>query len=1097
MTRKSRVALVLLSALLLLLGGCEELGIAPADGDQPGDGDSTDGDSLDGDILPDGDSPDGDTLPDGDAPVDGDSPDGDTDGDGADGDAPDGDTDGDGPDGDADGDGPDCTPATAGLDCPDSLGCVDGLCAPCVEAGHCPSTFGCRDGLCGPCEQAEECRPGEACRNALCGICTLPTQCREMEGCRDGLCGPCIDPYDCMGLLCVDGSCLTCSEDDPCQEQYNEAFGCESGICVRRSCQDDVDCRLQGEICPPATHLCSPCLGTYDCLQSIAYGSGYQCLNGRCSEGNCRTNEDCVYDAPVCSEINYCRGCQATNQGAHAECRGRFGPDWICTPQGACVIGNCLATPDCAAINSGLCPTGAVEDGDLDEESDVEPATPYTCRPCVDMVEDMACRQEYGLDNLICSAGSCVVGNCHDDSDCEPVGMVCDTDNSTCVQCLTQAHCETPEGNERICWNRQCRDCVWGECGEGKVCGGGVCHVGDCWIDGAVWRNGESDPANVCKVCNANLNPLAWSANSGVSCDDGQACTHSDTCSAAAAGQCVGVQYTCSAPGSISTCAKGVCHGTGPSDCTYEMKEGWTGCFMIGNPNDPDTGVCTAAGANNPANECETCNATNNTWQNKNDNMKCGGGAICRVCKVQGNGISQCVNVSSNTDPNNDCTLNCQVCNGSGACAWAEASTNPEGNCVASNVSTCGLNGNCAGGSSACAYWPHGSGSGVVNDGEECTTPDFCDGTGGKTGTAKANGTLCANNTRVCKGGYCQECHSTNNPCPSGYVCDNGQCYQGNCTPSDMSSCPAPPACKRKTCNNYTCGTTNDNTLSCTDGKTCTTDTCQSGSCVSTINNGYCLISGTCYQENYLKPGTTCSTCQPTASKTWWSQDNSRCNDYVECTYDVCNPDGTCSYQGRDDYCSDQVCRDYYCRTTSPKGCAWVAKDEGQYCLHSSGGGYCAGGTCADRFSEYTCYASGGNAYKCARDIQNRRLYYVSGSTDDCANTARSWTSCRDTCDSLVRYSGSGGTGTAYSNWRMIGAEVWGIVWDQRRTACNGGNVYIDSAFTKVRSDGYGYWLAGCDANGNCSTYNFASRTSTYYPASHSLFINCLCVHDY
>jgi hypothetical protein len=600
--------------------------------------------------------------------------------------------------------------------------------------------------------------------------------------------------------------------------------------------------------------------------------------------------------------------------------------------------------------------------------------------------------------------------------------------------------------------------------------------------------NGETKLDNPCLKCNEMVNKLEWSPNGGVSCNDNQPCTYDDTCSSTVAGQCVGLQYSCTAPSSINTCAKGVCHGGGPSDCTYEMKEGWTGCFMISNPNDPDTGVCAATGANNPVNECQTCNAADNEWQNKTNDTKCGDAAICRACNIQENGVSMCVTVDANTDPNNDCTQNCQVCDGNGSCTWATEATNPEGDCVASDISTCGYNGSCSGSDSSCAYWTGGSGQGSVNDGEECTTPDYCDGNGGTTGTPKADGTLCAANSKICKSGVCQACHSTSNPCPSGYVCDNGQCYVGTCTISDVSACPT-GICKSRVCNNHQCGLTNDDNLTCTDGKTCTTDVCSGGSCQSTINAGKCLIGGICRYEGEILAGSECYACVPGTSTVNWSLDHAECNDSTSCSTDYCL-NGICYNDLNHNLCpADTACRNYSC--VSPGGCLYTNINETGYCPGSSGDGYCTNGNCTDRYQSWSCIRpSSGTAFTCAMDKQRRLLFYISGTATGCENLLKTFDECLAVCDDLERRNASG---TLFSDWRMIGDEFWGTISPVSRDECGGvANIYIDAAWEKAVAGRY--WLRGCDET-SCGTYDYQTRTASNRSPAETHY--CMCVHNY
>jgi len=54
--------------------------------------------------------------------------------------------------------------------------------------------------------------------------------------------------------------------------------------------------------------------------------------------------------------------------------------------------------------------------------------------------------------------------------------------------------------------------------------------VCDCTIDGACYANGETNPNNVCLICDPARSASDWSPNDGAICDDGMFCNGDDAC---------------------------------------------------------------------------------------------------------------------------------------------------------------------------------------------------------------------------------------------------------------------------------------------------------------------------------------------------------------------------------------------------------------------------------------------------------------------------------------------------------------------------------------------------------------------------------------
>lgn len=571
------------------------------------------------------------------------------------------------------------------------------------------------------------------------------------------------------------------------------------------------------------------------------------------------------------------------------------------------------------------CGDGVIDNGEVCDTDDLDQAT---CQSESFTKGDISCDDQCQLVTSGCST-------CGDDTaegtdtaqtmyescdgadlrsqDCVSVGqasgiLACNTDCSWDFSlCLGGAVCQYDSecaGGQQICDNNQCRPCTIGECGAGRVCADGFCLAGDCYIDSQVWNENDTETANVCNTCKRGTSQSAWSPNGGQTCDDSIDCSYGDTCHMSVPGVCVGVSYTCPS----LACSVGVCHGTGPADCTEEIQTSFNGCFIDGscyNNNDAK-----------PGNPCQRCDAANNAWAELAAGTTCG---ACQTCGVLGSEMD-CLLVTAGQDPHNDCTDNCSVCNGVGGCQWTTAGTDPNSNCSPSAISTCGLTGDCLGGTNTCAY--HTGGVGQVDDGNECTDSDYCDGAGNKAGVNVANATrLCGpTNDHVCINGACVACTDPAQCPASAPQCDGGSCKSGNCTsPSDCTT--TPPQCWQNTCISNNCGTapvagactlpdlcklnetcqagtcTEDSVVDCTNhGPSCTTASCNAstGACqMDYINGGQCLI-GTCYANGVDNPGNECQECVSGTSQTAWTNksDNTDCRVTSVC-HDICRS-GTC-----------------------------------------------------------------------------------------------------------------------------------------------------------------------------------------------------------
>lgn len=136
-----------------------------------------------------------------------------------------------------------------------------------------------------------------------------------------------------------------------------------------------------------------------------------------------------------------------------------------------------------------------------------------------------------------------------------PTGQPCDDGNNCTIndQCIAG----TCEGTPLPCSDDDGLPCTSGACQDGACVT--VIAAGFCAISGACWTTGQPNPAGGCQACDPSKNATTWSGD-GSTCDDGDPCTHTDTC--APGGGCAGTPIVCPAsqnPCVTSQCVAGVC----------------------------------------------------------------------------------------------------------------------------------------------------------------------------------------------------------------------------------------------------------------------------------------------------------------------------------------------------------------------------------------------------------------------------------------------------------------------------------------------------------------------------------------------------------
>lgn len=387
------------------------------------------------------------------------------------------------------------------------------------------------------------------------------------------------------------------------------------------------------------------------------------------------------------------------------------------------------------------------------------------------------------------------------------------------------------------CEGRQCGDdgCSGscGTCGRQETCVAGVCTTGEC----------PEGP-----------------------CDDGDPCTHSDSCTD---GECKGLPYVCE---DQKECTSDECDGEG--NCLFDILP--NRCLV--------NGICYEAGQTHGSNPCKECMPTveQSSWS-ADDSNQCDDGNACLSGEYCDGG--ECVAGTENEacDDGNSCTQDsCDVDSGciyeplQGACDDENSCTNDD-QCV---------DGECVGVEVDCT------------DGDPCTD-DSCDPVTG------------------CTYGPNQEPCDDGNVCTEGDVCVDGQCDGG---PQQLP-CDDGDVCTTDSCDPATGCQHEFNTAPCDDGNECTdSDSCDQGQCLGQVKN--CDDDNVCTADSCdpLSPGGcifppkegSCDDGDPCATDDYCDQGECQagqqqlsCDDGNPCTDDTCVPVEGCKYVNKVDLCDD------------------------------------------------------------------------------------------------------------------------------------------------------------------------------------------------
>jgi len=812
--------------------------------------------------------------------------------------------------------------------------CIDGVCCNTNCLGTCVSCA--NSGSVGTCSNI----PANADPNNECN----PGQCDGLGDCQGVNSETCVVPADCASGFCVDGYCC----DTACTGTCQACSGALKGQGANGTCGAILLGQDPNNECNPGA-----CNGVGACQlpngQSCMMNS--QCASGTCVDGVC-CNQACTGTCQACNvqnSVGTCVSVPANTDPANecnpgscdglGQCQVALGTS--CTTANQCTSGFCTDGVCCDNVCSGLCQacTTALKGGGLNgqcgaivagqdpqNECDQEPASTCgktgTCNgagSCALYTNGTVCQGATCAGNTLVNADTCNgAGVCIDGGT-----MSCGAFSCNAGSCLGTCTNDTQCASGNYC-NLLMNTCT-PKLGQGTLCSGNnQCALGFC-VDGVCCDNGCTTECKSCAVpgsVGTCTNVPAQQTDNSPACLGLQVCNGAGKC-VDTNGQPCSTNNECFSQACIDlVCCENACLGTCRACSNTKTNQPNGTCAPIASNSDPDNEcvgltVCDGVGSCTKLPNGATCSAGTECTSNFCvDNVCCENSCTgsCKACTAAKTGgvDGTCGNVAADTDPDSECTTEC---NGSGACEAANGSgcmTGSQcqsGNCVDGVCCNTACNGPCQ----SCSKVAGVCSPDFVGQQDLCSMGSICDASGNckkPTGDSCTLGTECLSGfcvdnfccSAACSGsceacsaaktggvnGTCSFIASNNDP---DNECAGGECNGGGaCEAANGSSCSMPTQCVSNSCvDNFCCDTT---------------------------------CSGTCEACSMAKTGSANGTCSPISANT--DPDN-------ECSANECNGSGACEFpngtictvnaQCNSGFCVDGVCCSSSC-TGSCQACS-------------------------------------------------------------------------------------------------------------------------------------------------------------------------------
>jgi hypothetical protein len=455
----------------------------------------------------------------------------------------------------------------------------------------------------GLCNDGNACTQSDICQNGACVgtnpvVCTASDQCHAAGTC-DPATGTCSNPIKSNGVGCSDGS--ACTRTDTCQ----------NGACVGAdpvSCTASDQCHAAG-VCNPATGTCS----------NPNKSNGASCNDGNaCTQNDTCQNGACVAAGfVVCTPSNQCH-VAGTCDPATGACSNPIKSNGVscsdsslCTRTDTCQNGSCVGADPVSCTAADPCHDAGTCDPSTGACSNPNKPNGVSCS------DGSACTR-----TDTCQNGTCVGANpvvCAAPDSCHLAGT-CDTANGTCSSPVKANGASCNDGNG---------------CTQTDTCQNGACTGSNQVICPA------PDQCHLAGTCNAATGVCSSpSKSNGTACNDGNACTRTDTCQSG----------TCTGASPVTCTASDQCHLAGVCDtatgiCPNPAKANGSSCSDGSACTSSDTcqsGACVAG----PPAQCDDnnvctndgCAAASGCWHTPLFGP-CNDGSVCTSQDACSNGV--------------------------------------------------------------------------------------------------------------------------------------------------------------------------------------------------------------------------------------------------------------------------------------------------------------------------------------------------------------------------------------------------------------------------------------------------------------------------